>query len=69
MITRQEWKQLMEDEDNLWALGSQMTTLKTGSPNASTATNTVIWQKNAKLENVSNAKRKDILQRTAREHS
>jgi len=49
-------------------LGSQTTTLKTGSPNTSTTTNTDIWQKNAdqrkkntKLENVSNAKRKDIL--------
>jgi len=66
----------MENKDNLWTLRSPMTTLKMGSPNASTATNIGIWQKNAdqrrkntKLENVSNVKRKDILQRTAREHS
>jgi len=53
-----------------------MTTLKIESPNASTVTNMGIWQKNAnqrkknvKPENISNAKRKDILQRTAKEHS
>ena len=57
----------MGDEDNLWTLGSPMTTLKIGSPNASTATNMSIWQKNAnqrrkniKLGNVSNMKRKNI---------
>ena len=51
-------------------------TLKTGSPNASTATNTGIWQKNAdqrrknaRLGNVSNVKRKNILQGIAKEHS
>jgi len=39
MIIRQEQEQLIEDEDNLWTLESPMTTLKIGSPNASTATN------------------------------
>jgi len=46
------------------------------SPNASTVTNTGIWQKNTdqrrkntKLGNVSNVKRKEILQVIAKEHS
>jgi len=66
----------MEDEDNLWTLGSPMTTLKTESPNVLTATNIGIWQrnvdrrrKNVKLGSVSNVKRKSILQRTVRKHS
>ena len=66
----------MVDEDNQWTLESPTRTLKMRSPSVSTATNISIWQKNAdrrkknmKLENVSNAKRKDILQETAIEHS
>jgi len=43
MITRQALEQLMEDENNLWILGSPITTLKMGSPSASTAINTDIW--------------------------
>ena len=53
-----------------------MITLKMGSPNASIVTNMGTWQKNAdqrrknmKLGNVSNARKKDILPRTAKEHS
>jgi len=55
------------EEDNLWTMGSPMTTSRTGSRSASTATNTDIWQKsaerkrkNVKREHVSNARRKDI---------
>ena len=58
----------MEDEDNQWTLGSSMTISKTGSPSASIATSTVIWQRNAnwkkrneKHEHVLNATRKGIL--------
>jgi len=40
MITRQEQKQLTEDEISLWTLGSPITTLKMGSPNTSIATST-----------------------------
>jgi len=76
MITRQEQKRLMEDEVNPWTLGSPTTTLKMGSPNTSTATNTGIWQKsanqrrkNARPGNVSNVRKKDILQRTTKKHS
>ena len=53
-----------------------MTTLKIESPNASIATNTDTWQKNAdqkrkktKPRNVSNARKKDTLPRTAKEYS
>ena len=42
MTTKLALEQLMEDEDNQWILESLMTTLKTGSQSASTATNTVI---------------------------
>jgi len=76
MIIRQVPEQHMGDEDNQWTLESPTRTLKMGSPSASTATNIGIWQKNAdrrrknmKLGNVSNVKRKDILQETARQHS
>ena len=66
----------MEDKDNLWTLGSPMTTLKKENTSALIATNIDIWQKNAdrrrknkKLRSVSNVKRKGILQRTVKEHS
>jgi len=58
----------MEDEDNLWTLGDPTKTSKTGSPSASIATSTVIWQRNAnwkrrneKHEYVSNATRRGTL--------
>jgi len=57
-------------------LGSPTITLKMGSPNALIATNMGMWQKNAnrrrknaKLENVSNIRKKDTLSRTAKKHS
>jgi len=66
----------MEDKINPWTLRSPITTLKTGNPNTSTATNIGTWQKNtdqrrknAKLGNVSSTRKKDILQKTAKEHS
>ena len=66
----------MEGEVSPWTLESPMTTSKTRSLSASTATNMGIWQKNTdqrrrnvKLESASNAKRKGTLQRTVREHS
>ena len=61
MITKQAPEQRMVDENNQWTLESPTRTLKTGSPSALTATNMGIWQKNVK--------RKDILQKTARQHS
>jgi len=73
-ITRQAQEQHAMEGDNQWILGSPTTTLKTGSQSASTATNTDIWQKNAEQrrrngihEPVSNATRKGILPRTAKE--
>jgi len=59
----------MENKVSPWTLGSPMTTLKMGSPNASIIINTGIWQKNAKPGNVSNVRKKDTLPRTAKEHS
>ena len=59
----------MKDEVSPWTLGRTTTTLKMGSPNVSIATNMGTWQKNTKLENVSNARKKDTLPRTAREHN
>jgi len=47
MITRQALEQYMEDEVSPWTLESPMTTSKTESLSASTATNTDIWQRNA----------------------
>jgi len=76
MIIRQEQEQLTEDEISLWTLGNPTTTLKIGSLNASIATNTGTWQKNAdqrrknpKPGNVSNVRKKNTLPRTAKEHS
>ena len=75
-ITKLVLKQYTESKVSLWTLESPMTTLKTENPNILTATNIGMWQRNAdqrrknmKLESVSNMKRKDILQRTTREHS
>jgi len=60
----------MVEEDNLWTLGNPMTTSRTGSRNASIATNMDTWQKNAdwkrrneKCECVLNATRRGILPR------
>jgi len=39
----------MEDEDNLWTLGSPTRTSRMGSPSASIVTSIIIWQRNANL--------------------
>jgi len=74
MTTRRGQEPHTVEENNLWTLGSPMTTSKMGSLSASTATSTDTWQKNAdrkrknaKQGHVSNARRKDILPRTAKE--
>jgi len=61
-------------ENNQWILGGPTTILKTGNQSVSIATNTGTWQriakerrKNKKQGNVSNAIKKDTLQRTIRE--
>jgi len=73
MTTRPALEQLMENEDNQWTLGSPMIISKMGSPSASTATSTAIWQKNAKQKrrnkkhkHVSNATRRGILPKIAK---
>ena len=74
MITRRGQEPHMVEEDNLWTLESPTTTSKTGSLSTSTATSMDTWQKNAdrkrknaKQGHVSNARRKDISPRTAKE--
>ena len=74
MITEQVPERYIEDEDNPWTLGSLMRTSKTGSPSASTATNIVIWQRNAdqrrknrKREPVSNVTRKSTSPKITKE--
>jgi len=64
----------MEEEDNQWILGSPTTTLKMGSQNASTATNTDIWRRNAEQrkgnrirEPVSNVTKRGISPRIVKE--
>ncbi len=47
MTTRPVLEQFTEDKDNQWTLGSPTIISKMGSPSASTATSTAIWQKNA----------------------
>ena len=66
----------MEGKDSPWTQESPITTSRTGSPSASTVTNTDIWQRNAnqrrknmKLENVSNVTKKGTLPKTVKEHS
>jgi len=68
MTTRPALEQLIEDKDNQWTLGSPTIISIMGNPNASTATSTDTWQKNAnqkrrneKHEHVSNATRRGIL--------
>jgi len=64
----------MEEEDNQWILESPTTISKMGSLSTSIATNTDIWQRNAKqkrrnekYEHVLNTTRRGILPRTAKE--
>jgi len=64
----------MEEEDNQWILGSPTTISKMGSLSASIATNTDIWQRDAKQrgrnethEPVSNATKRGISPRTVKE--
>jgi len=47
MIRRQAMEQYMEDEDNLWTLGSLTRTSRMGRLSASIVTSMVIWKKNA----------------------
>ena len=70
---KQVLEQHIEGRVSSWTLASPMTTSKMESLSTLTATNISIWQKNAdrrrknaKLESVSNVKRKGILQRTAK---
>ena len=74
MITRQEQEPHTVEEDNLWILGSLMTTSRTGSLSASIVTNMDTWQRNAdwkrrneKHERVLNVTKRGILPKTARE--
>ena len=74
MTTRWEQEPYMVEENNLWTLGSLMTTSKMGSLSASIVTNMDTWQRNAdrkrrnkKHEYVLNATRRGILPKTARE--
>jgi len=74
MITRQALEQHMKEEDNQWILGNPMRISRTRSLNASIATSTGIWQRNAdqrrkneKPEHALNVTRKDILPETAKE--
>ena len=60
-------------EDSQWTLGSPMTTSKTGSLSASTATSTDRWQRNAeqrgrnkKHERVLNVTRRGTLPKTVK---
>ena len=76
MITKQKQKQLIEGKVSPKTLKSLMTISRMGSLNASIATNMDTWQKNAnqrrknmKSGNVSNVRKKNILSRTAKEHS
>ena len=55
----------MEDEVNQWILGSPVITSRMGSPSASIATSTVIWQKNANWKR-RNEKHKHVLNMTKR---
>ena len=75
MTIRPAQKQFMKDEDNQWTLGSPTITLKIRSPNVSTATSMATWQKNTdqkgrnkKHKHVSNATRRGILPKIAKEN-
>ena len=73
MTTRREQESHTVEGDNLWTLGSPMTTSKMGSLSASIVTNTDIWQRNAnrkrkneKHERALNATRRGTLPKTAK---
>ena len=73
-ITKWAQEQHMEKEDNQWILENPTTILKIGSRNASTATNTDIWQRNAEQRRrnerhkcVSNVTKRGISPRTVKE--
>ena len=75
-ITRQEQEQHTVGEDSPWILERAMTTLRMESLNASIATSTGIWLKNVrtrrkrkKPESISNATKRDTLQKTAKGNS
>jgi len=72
-ITRWPQERHMEEGDKQWTLESPTTTSRMGSRNASIATNTDIWRRNANQrrrnrthEPVSNATRRGILPRTVK---
>jgi len=72
-ITRQVLEQHIESEVSPWTLESPMTTSKTESLSASTATSTDTWPRNAeqrrknrKPEHVLNVTKKDILPEIAK---
>ena len=65
MTTKLALERLIENEDNQWILESLITTLKTGSRSVSTATSTVIWQRNARQRR-RNKKHKLVLNVTRR---
>ena len=73
MITKQVPEQYTKGEVSPWTLESPMTTSKTGSLSASTATNTDTWPRNAKRrknerpEYVLNVTKKDILPEIVKE--
>jgi len=65
----------MEDEDNQWILGSLIIISIMGSPSASIAISTAIWQKNAdrkkrneKHKHVLNVTRRGILPKIVKEN-
>ena len=66
MTTRQEQELYMVEEDNLWTLGSPMTTSRMGSLSASIATNMDTWQRNADRKR-RNEKHKRVLNVTRRD--
>ena len=74
MTTRRGQEPHTVEEDNLWTLGSPMTTSKMGSLNALIVTNIDTWQRNAdrkrrneKCEHALNATRKGTSLKTAKE--
>ena len=73
-IIEREREPLTVEEDNPWILGSPMTTSKMGSLNASIATSTDTWQRNAdrkkrnkRSEHALNVTRSDTSPKTAKE--
>ena len=64
-ITRQAPEQYMEDEDNLWTLGSPTRTSRMRSPSVLIVTSMVIWQRNTDQRR-RNKKHKLVLNATRR---